>query len=119
MQANFDYSSEEDALRMLRVSLAPLAGRSTAMFANSPFYEGGALGGKSYRAKVWLDVDPRSPGPRPARARARARASSDYIEWALDAPMFLVKRGTEIVENARAVTFRRFMKDGFRHPRDA
>ena len=27
------------------------------MFATSPFYEGKPFGGKSYRAKVWLDTD--------------------------------------------------------------
>ena len=41
VQANFDYSSEADAMRKLRVSLA-LQPVVTAMFANSPFYRGRA-----------------------------------------------------------------------------
>ena len=48
-------------MRALRVSLR-LSPVVTAMFANSPFYEGGGFGGKSYRAKVWLDVDPTRQG---------------------------------------------------------
>ncbi len=71
VQANFDYVSEEDAMRKVRVSLrlSPLV---TAMFANSPFYEGGLFGGRSYRARVWLSVDPDRQGLVPTRARARS-----------------------------------------------
>jgi glutamate--cysteine ligase len=110
VQANFDYSSEEDALRKLRVSLrlSPLV---TAMFANSPFYEGRLFGGRSYRARVWTSVDPDRQGLLP-HMLDRGRHFTDYIEWALDAPMFLVKRGTEVVENT-GQSFRSFMKHGF------
>jgi len=109
VQANFDYVNEEDALRKVKVSLrlSPLV---TAMFANSPFYEGKLFGGRSYRAKVWLSVDPERQGLVP-RVLEGGRLV-DYIDWALDAPMFLVKRGTEVIENT-GQTFRAFMKDGF------
>jgi glutamate--cysteine ligase len=75
VQANFDYSSEADAMRKLRVSLrlSPLV---TAMFANSPFYEGRRFGGKSYRAQVWLDVDPIAQGLVPSVLDEAASASS-------------------------------------------
>jgi glutamate--cysteine ligase len=43
----------------------------------------------------------------------RGRRFADYIDWALDAPMFLVKRGAEVVENT-GQSFRSFMKHGFR-----
>ena len=56
VQANLDYSSEEDAIRKLRVGLR-LQPIVTAMFANSPFVEGVATGERSRRANVWLDVD--------------------------------------------------------------
>lgn len=109
VQANFDYTSEEAALRELRVSLR-LSPVVTAMFANSPFYEGGSFGGKSYRANVWLDVDPTRQGLVP-RVLADGRRFVDYVEWALDAPMFVIKRGKE-VHDASAFTFRRFMEEG-------
>lgn len=110
VQANFDYSSEEAAIRALRISLrlSPLV---TAMFANSPFYEGKMFGGKSYRANVWLDVDPDRQGLVPA-VLERGKRFLDYVEWALDAPMFMVKRGAEVVANT-GQSFRSFWKHGF------
>jgi glutamate--cysteine ligase len=110
VQANFDYPSEEQAMRMLRVALrvSPVA---TAIFANSPFYEGREFGGKSFRANVWLDVDPARQGLVPSVLEGE-RGFVDYVEWALDAPMFLVKRGTRVLENT-GQTFRSFLADGF------
>lgn len=109
VQANFDYSSEEGAMRAMRVSLllSPLV---TAMFANSPFYEGRLFGGKSYRAKVWLSVDPSRQGMLKRLMEPGARFV-DYVEWALDAPMFMIKRNGEALENT-AQTFRTFLKEG-------
>jgi glutamate--cysteine ligase len=111
VQANYDYVDEEDALRKLRVALR-LSPVTTAMFANSPFYEGGLWGGRSYRAKVWLSVDPDRQGL-VGPVLERGRRFQDYIEWALDAPMFLIKRGNEVIENT-GQSFRSFMKHGFR-----
>jgi len=110
VQANFDYASEEDAMRKLKVGLA-LAPLTAAMFANSPFYEGAPFGGKSYRAKVWLDVDPDRSGLVPPVWREGA-TYRDYVEWALDVPMFMFKRGGQRVENT-GQTFRSFMSDGY------
>jgi glutamate--cysteine ligase len=111
VQANFDYSSEESAMRALRISLrlSPLV---TAMFANSPFYEGKLFGGKSFRAKVWLSVDPARQGLL-KNVLERGTRFADYIEWALDAPMFLIKRGVEVIENT-GQSFRSFLQHGFR-----
>ena len=110
MQANYDYSSEEDAMRALRISLR-LSPVVTAIFANSPFYEGSSFGGRSFRAKVWLSVDPDRQGLIPT-VLERGRRFLDYVEWALDAPMFLVKRDTQVLENT-GQSFRSFMKHGF------
>ena len=109
VQANFDYASEEDAMRKLRVSLklSPLV---TAIFANSPFYEGKMTGERSHRARVWLAVDPDRQGLLPAMWSEKA-IFRDYVEWALDVPMFLVKRGDRVIENT-AQTFRAFMENG-------
>jgi glutamate--cysteine ligase len=111
VQANFDYSSEESAMRALRVSLrlSPLV---TAMFANSPFYEGRLFGGKSFRAKVWLSVDPARQGLL-KDVMERGSRFVDYVEWALDAPMFMVKHGAEVIENT-GQSFRSFLKHGFK-----
>lgn len=110
VQANLDYESEADAVRKLRVALA-LSPVITAMFANSPFVEGRATGERSHRAAVWLDVDPDRAGLLPF-AWSDDFGYRDYVEWALDVPMFLVKRGGKILENT-GQTFREFLRDGF------
>src|SRR5689334_20086138 len=110
VQANFDYESEEDAMRKMRVALriSPIV---TAMFANSPFCEGKLTGGRSERANVWLAVDPDRQGLLPELWKADS-SFKDYVEWALDVPMFLIKRNGKVVANT-GQTFRAFWKDGF------
>ena len=114
VQANYDYSSEQDAMTKMRVALR-LAPLTTAILANSPFYEGAPFGGKSYRAKVWLDTDPDRSGLVPALWNKGA-TFVDYVEWALDVPMFMFKRNTHKVINA-GQTFRSFWKSGFQDHR--
>lgn len=110
VQANYDYSSEADALRKLRVSLK-LGPVTTAMFANSPFKEGKLTGEVSQRARVWTDVDPDRTGLLPQTWRDGARFR-DYIEWALDCPMFMFKRDGHAVDN-RGQRFRDFLENGY------
>lgn len=109
VQANFDYASERDAMHKLRVSLA-LSPVVTAMFANSPIFEGARHGEKSYRARVWLDMDNDRAGLLPFAWRPDA-VLGDYVRWALDVPMFILKRGAH-VRRATDFTFRRFMREG-------
>ena len=111
VQANFDYSNEEDAMLKVRVStkLAPV---TTAMLANSPFYEGKLWGGKSYRARVWLDVDNDRAGLVPEIWKEGSKYS-DYIAWALRCPMFMFKRDGKAIDN-RGQTFASFLADGFK-----
>lgn len=110
VQVNLDYGSEAEAMRMMRVSLA-LAPLTTAMFANSPWKEGEPHGGVTYRGRVWLDVDPDRTGLLPALWKEGARFD-DYVEWALDAPMFCFKRDGRALANT-GQTFRSFFQDGF------
>ncbi|HEX5656005.1 MAG TPA: glutamate-cysteine ligase family protein [Polyangiales bacterium] len=110
VQANLDYSSEADAMRKLRVSLA-LSPVLTAMFANSPFYEGAISGERTHRGLVWLDTDPDRTGLLPFLWESDA-SFARYVEWALDVPMFLVKRESKVVHNT-GQTFRAFMRDGY------
>jgi glutamate--cysteine ligase len=110
VQGNYDYESEADAMRKMRVGLA-LAPATTAMFANSPWYEGKPHGGLTYRGRVWLDVDPDRSGLLPFMWQAGA-GFAQYVQWALDVPMFMFKRdGKKIVNTGQ--TFRSFWKDGF------
>jgi len=110
VQVNLDYASEEDAMRKLRVGLM-LSPVVTAIFANSPLAEGKLSGVLSERARVWLDTDPARTGLLPALQRPGARFA-DYVEWALDVPMYLFFRGGETVTNT-GQTFRSFWHEGF------
>jgi glutamate--cysteine ligase len=110
VQANFDYGSEEDAMRKMRVALR-LSPIVTAIFANSPFHEGKVTGRRSERAEVWLSVDPDRQGLLPSLWKADS-SFEDYVEWALDVPMFLIKRGGKVLANT-GQTFRAFWADGF------
>jgi len=87
---------------------APL---TTVMLANSPWKERASAGGLTYRGRVWLDVDPDRSGLVPAMWGKDASFAS-YVEWALDAPMFMFKRdGQKRVNTGQ--TFRSFWKNGF------
>jgi glutamate--cysteine ligase len=106
VQANLDFASEADMAAKMRLSLAlqPLA---TALFANSPFVEGKPTGYLSSRARVWTDTDPARTGMidfvfQPGFCFA------DYAKWALDAPMYFVKRDG-IYLDASGLSFRDFM----------
>src|SRR5580704_923381 len=52
VQTNFDYASEADMVKKLRVSLA-LQPLITALFANSPFTDGKLNGYLSMRSEIW------------------------------------------------------------------
>ncbi|HEY3666594.1 MAG TPA: glutamate-cysteine ligase family protein, partial [Polyangiaceae bacterium] len=111
VQANFDFSSEADALKKLVVclKLAPLV---NALGANSPFEEGKLSGYKSRRGFTWLNMDPDRSGLLPALLRADKPGYRDYADWALDAGMFLFKRSGRAVHNT-GQKFRDFMQNGF------
>jgi glutamate--cysteine ligase len=110
VQSNIDYSSEADAMEKLRISLA-LSPIITAMFANSPLVEGKITGERSHRARVWLNTDPDRSGLLPF-AWWDDMTFDRYVDWALDVPMFMVKRKSKAIHNT-GQTFRAFMKDGF------
>jgi glutamate--cysteine ligase len=109
VQANLDFESEEDALVKLKAALK-LQPIVTAMFANSPYREGTSRGKRSERADVWLHMDPDRSGI-PSFAFTETRTYRAYVDYALDVPMFIVKRGASIVP-ATHLTFRQFMREG-------
>ena len=56
VQVNLDFGSQEDMVKKFRVALA-LQPVATAIFANSPFFEGKPNGHKSWRARIWRNLD--------------------------------------------------------------
>lgn len=111
VQGNFDYSDSTDALRKLLVSLkmAPLV---NAWLANSPYVEGRATGISSNRGAVWLNMEPARSGLLGQLWTLPNPGYDDYIEWALSAPMFLIKREGHIIDNS-GQSFRDFLANGF------
>jgi glutamate--cysteine ligase len=91
IQANLDFRDEADMVMKTRVGLA-LQPVATALFANSPFTEGRPNGYRSYRSEVWLDTDPDRTGMLPF-AFENGFGFERYVDWALDVPMYFVKRG--------------------------
>jgi glutamate--cysteine ligase len=90
VQVNMDYASEADMVKKLRVSLA-LQPVATAIFANSPFTDGKPNGYLSMRSNIWLDTDGDRTGMM-AFAFEEGFGYERYVEWALDVPMYFVKR---------------------------
>ncbi len=110
MQANLDYGSEADAADKLRTAMA-LSPAVTALYANSPLTEGRLNGFMSYRAWAWRETDPDRCGLLPFVFRDGA-GFADYMDYALDVPMFFVVRDGRYLP-AQGTTFRRFIRKGF------
>jgi glutamate--cysteine ligase len=100
VQANLDFSSEADMVKKLRVGLAlqPIA---TALFANSPFLEGKPNGLLSERSEIWRDTDNQRAGMTPF-AFEPGMGFERYVDYALDVPMYFVKRGAHYHDVAGA-----------------
>src|SRR5579883_1284982 len=91
VQTNLDYASEADMVKKLRVSLA-LQPLFTAFFANSPFADGKLNGFLSMRSEIWRHTDPDRTGMLPF-AFEPGMGFERYVDYALDVPMYFVKRG--------------------------
>jgi glutamate--cysteine ligase len=110
VQANYDYADEADMAAKMRMAMgiAPLC---SALFANSPIVAGRDTGLISYRVSVWRDTDPDRCGLLEF-VFDEGFGYRDYLEWALDVPMFFVVRDGRYTP-ASSTTFRQFMESGF------
>jgi glutamate--cysteine ligase len=106
VQVNLDFSSEADMVRKLRVSLA-LQPVATALFANSPFTEGKPNGFLSFRSEIWRDTDNARAGILPF-AFEDGMGFARYVDYALDVPMYFVKREGRYID-ASGASFRDFL----------
>ena len=106
IQVNLDFESEADMRRKMQVSLK-LQPLSTALFANSPFTEGRPNGLQSWRGDIWSDTDNQRSGLLPF-CFSPDFGFADYVEWALDVPMYFVIRDGRYHDMTH-ITFRQFM----------
>jgi len=106
IQVNLDFESERDMRRKMQASLK-LQPLSTALFANSPFTEGKPNGFLSWRGDIWRDTDNQRSGMLEF-CFSPDFGFADYVEWALDVPMYFVIRDGRYHDMTH-MTFRQFM----------
>lgn len=107
VQVNLDFASEADMVKKLRVALA-LQPVATALFANSPFLEGKLNGHKSWRSRVWRDLDADRTGMLPF-VFEDGFGFEAWVDYALDVPMYFVYRDGRYLD-ALGQSFRDFLK---------
>lgn len=105
IQVNLDYSSEEDMARKLRVALA-IQPFLCAFFASSPLRESQNTGWASFRQHIWTQTDPDRCGI-PEVLWSPQGGYERYKEYALDVPMYFIKR--EHYSSVKNLSFRAFM----------
>ncbi len=110
VQANIDYADERDAMTKMRVGMgiAPLL---NAMFANSSVSDGELNGYMSFRGHIWTDTDRARCGLLSFVFRDGA-GFDDYVQWALDVPLYFILRGGRYLREVTGVPFRRFLAEG-------
>lgn len=119
IQASFDYSSENDAMKKFAFALK-LSPFVSALFANSPIRNCRLTKYKSNRAASWLETDSDRCGLVSSKLFGKPYGEDfsfdDYSQILLDVPMIFIERNIEGVKTAIKVdnlTFRQFMKSGY------
>ena len=107
VQVNLDFATEADMVQKMRVALA-LQPVATALFSNSPFFDGKLNGHKSWRSRIWRSLDDARTGTLPF-AFEDGFGFERWVEYALDVPMYFVYRDGEYID-ALGQSFRDFMK---------
>lgn len=114
IQACYDFTSEEDAMKKFRIAniVSPFM---TAMFANSPIRGGVETGYKTFRGLSWLNTD---------NERCHFMSKNlfenkynygfkDYIDEVLKTPMIFIVREGKTIEICGKINFEQFMQGGF------
>ena len=107
VQVNLDFGSEADMVQKMRVAIA-LQPVATALFANSPFFEGKKNGHKSWRSRIWRDLDDARTGMVPF-VFEDGFGFERWVQYALDTPMYFVYRDGQYID-ALGQSFRDFLK---------
>ncbi len=107
VQVNLDFGSEADMVQKMRVALA-LQPVATALFANSPFFEGRVNNHKSWRGNIWRNLDDARTGMLPF-VFEDGFGFEAWVQYVLDVPMYFVYRDGKYI-NALGMSFRDFMK---------
>ncbi|MEL6587473.1 MAG: glutamate--cysteine ligase [Pseudomonadota bacterium] len=106
VQVNLDFASEADMVQKMRVAVA-LQPVATALFANSPFFEGQPIGHKSWRSRIWRDLDADRTGMVPF-IFDDGFGFEAWVDYVLNVPMYFVYRDGEYID-ALGMSFRDFL----------
>ena len=106
VQANLDYSSEQDMRRKLKTSfiLQPIV---TALFASSPIEKMKPSKYISRRAAIWFDVDKDRCGT-PKFIFDEDLSFESWVDYALKVPMYFIRRNGQYI-NCAGASFEKFM----------
>ena len=107
VQVNLDFGSEANMVQKMRVALA-LQPVATALFANSPFFDGKPNGHKSWRSRIWRGLDNDRTGV-PSFVFDEGFGFEAWAEYALDVPMYFVYRDGKYID-ALGQSFRDFLR---------
>ena len=107
IQANYDFFSESDMVKKMRVSqsLQPII---IALYANSPFVDGKITNYKSFRSFIWTKTDKKRCGILPF-IYDNSFSFEQYVDYLLDIPMYFIIRDNEYI-NMTKYTFRNFLE---------
>ncbi len=111
-QVNLDFSDEPDCVRKLR-AIQLLSPVCYALFANSPILEGVPSGFLTTRGEIWSRTDNDRCGLIDQLFRPGA-GLSDFVDYALDAPMYFIERDREYVDmTGQRFSFRQYLDAGW------
>jgi len=116
IQVNLDFSDEADCARKVRLAqlLTPVF---YALFANSPILEDRPCGHLSVRGEIWSRTDSDRCGLIEQLLK-RGTGFSDYVEYALDVPLYFLQREGQLYDmTGQRFTFRRYLESGFQNLR--
>ena len=96
IQANFDFSSEQDMKKKIVVSqsIQPLI---IALYANSPFINGKLSNFLSYRSHIWSKTDNDSCGLL-SMFCDKEFSIEKYVDYLLDVPMYFIIRNNKYID---------------------
>ncbi len=114
VQANFDYTSEEDAILKLKTA-AYMSPFITGFYANSPIRDNAVSGYKSFRALAWkyTGIDRCGLFYKNLINSRMGQGFEDYIDTILNVPMLYIIRNKQIIELNGSITFKDFMQKGY------
>src|ERR1700710_1252775 len=110
VQANLDFADEAEGTDKIRAAFG-VTSIVTALYAASPVTDSVPNGYQSYRAAIWLETDEERCGLLPFAFKPES-SFRDYVEWALDVPMFFIVRDGVYRPTRDRLTFRRFLAEG-------